>query len=241
MAIGRARKRFYETTGVQNQEGLHAIVLDGKLVRTPAGHLLAVTSPALAQAVAEEWQAQEAVIKPHSMPLTQLVNTAIDLVDKEREKVVDQVFSYADTDLLCYWAEEPTSLVERQQALWQPLLDWLRDGYGIAMQVTRGVLPCRQPAAVKAGLRQTVATASSLELAGLASLSAACGSVILALAVRDGRLDAAGAFAAAQLEETYQLEKWGEDGEATARRSLLRADIEAACRLLNLCRATRLH
>lgn len=241
MAIVRAKKRFYETADVQIQEGLHAIVLDGKPVRTPAGHPLAVASAALAQAVAEEWRAQEATIKPQSMPLTQLVNTALDLIEKEKERVIDQIFSYADTDLLCYWAEEPPLLVERQRALWQPLLDWLRDRYGIAMQVTRGILPCRQPEAVKAGLRQTVVAASDLELAGLASLSAACGSVIVALAVRDGRLDAAGAFDAAQLDETYQLEKWGADSEAVARRLLLRADIEAACRLLNLCRAACLH
>ncbi len=241
MAMNKAKKRFYETASVETQEGWHAIVLDGKAVRTPAGHLLAVSSPGLAQAVAEEWQAQEGVIKPTSMPLTQLVSTSIDLIEINKEKVIEQIVSYADTDLLCYWAEEPPALVERQRAIWQPVLDWFRDGYGIAMQVTQGVLPCRQSEAVKTGLRQAVGVASNVELAGLASLSAACGSAILALAVRDGQLDATGAFAAAQLEETYQLEKWGEDSEATVRRRLLRADIEAACRLLNLCRAPGLH
>ena len=241
MTMTGTKKRFYEAAGVQSQDGLHAVVLDGRPVRTPAGKPLAVPSRALAQAVADEWQAQDAVIKPHTMPLTQLVNTALDRFETHREAVIDQTAGYADTDLLCYWAEEPRTLVERQRAVWQPLLDWLQRMHGIELQVTRGVLPCRQSDAAKAAIRQIVASTSNLELAGLASLTAAGGSVILALAVREGVLDAAAAFDVAQLEETFELQKWGEDFEATARRRVLRVDIEAACRLLELCRASRLH
>lgn len=240
MALNQTKKRFYEKASVICQDGLFAIVLDGKTVRTPAGSLFAVSSARLAQAAAEEWQAQGQVIKPASMPLTQLINASIDLIDKNRERTIEQILAYADTDLLCYWAEEPPALVERQQTTWMPVLDWLGDKYGIAMQITRGVIPCRQPGEVKSRLLGAVCTSTHVELAGLASLSAACGSLVLAMAARDGWLDSGNVFVAAQLEETYQLEKWGEDSEAMARRRSLRTDIEAACHLLNLCRASDL-
>jgi len=236
------RKRFYEKAEAREQDdGLYAIVLDGRPVRTPGGRLLAVALPALAQAMAAEWQAQEATIKPATMPLTQLVNSALDLVETDKEKILGHLLSYGETDLLCYWAEEPLALVERQRAVWQPLLDWLSDEQGVALQVTRGVLPCRQPETTRSGLGRLIGGASNLELAALSSLTASAGSIVLALAVRGGRLDAAAAFDAAQLEETFQMEKWGEDSEAAARRASLRADIEAACHLLDLCRTSRLH
>ena len=236
------KKRFYEKAEAREQDdGLYAIALDGRPVRTPGGRLLAVAQPALAQAMAAEWQAQDASVKPATMPLTQLVNSALDLVETDKEKILDHILSYGETDLLCYWAEEPMALVERQQSVWQPLLDWLRDEHGIGLQVTRGVLPHRQPQTVRSRLGGLIAGASHLELAALSSLTASAGSIVLALAVHHGRLDAAAAFDAAQLEETFQMEKWGEDSEATARRAALRTDIEAACRLLDLCRTSRLH
>ena len=229
-------KLFYKQAGIASAADGHRVTLDGKPIRTPAKAEMVLPTAALAEAVAAEWQAQGEEIRPADMPLTQLAATAIDRVSKEREAVIEELVGYAETDLLCYHAEEPQDLVARQIATWQPLLDWATETFEAPFQVTAGIMPARQPEPALQGARRALETLSDLELTALASLTAACGSLILALAVRHGQISAEEAFSAAQLDETYQIEQWGEDEEARKRRALLLRDIEAATTFLSLCR-----
>jgi len=227
-------KRFYKTAEVVAETGRFAIALDGKPVRTPRGHALAVPSAALAEAVAAEWLAQGDTIRPTAMTLTSIANTAIDRIGPNRAAMEEQLLRFAETDMLCYRADQPIELAERQQATWQPVLDWAEARFGASLATTSSVLPIVQPADAQVALAEALAAYDEFRLAALSAAVGAMGSLILGLALAEARLTAEEAFALAQLEESYQNEKWGEDAEAVARRAALRAEIDAAALLFRL-------
>ncbi len=227
-------KRVYKKAEIRPAEGGWGVALDGRPLRTPAKKPLIVPSEGLAAAIAAEWNAQETEIKPTTMPLTRLAATAIDRTATQRDLVVQDTANYAGTDLICYRADQPAALAARQEATWQPLLDWATSRYDAALAVTTGILPKGQSAVALKAYKAAVAAQDDFRLTALQTLTAACGSLIIALAVLEGRLDPEAAFAASQLDETFQIEAWGEDAEAAARRRALADDIVSAARFLEL-------
>jgi chaperone required for assembly of F1-ATPase len=227
-------RRFYKIAAVEAVPGGFVIALDGKPLRTPQGRMLALPHATLAEAVADEWRAQGALIRPLSMPVTAIVNTAVDRVAADRASAIAQLMRYAETDLLCYRAEGPDELVERQAALWQPVLDWAASRFGATLAVTTGIAPTPQPDHALNALHRAVAGHDEWRLAALAAAVAATGSLLLGLALAEERLTPDQAFAAALLEELWQNERWGEDAEALARRAALRTDLDAAARLFRV-------
>jgi chaperone required for assembly of F1-ATPase len=227
-------KRVYTSVDTRPAGSGWGIALDGRPLRTPAKRDLIVPSEALAATIAAEWDAQESDIRPETMPLTRLAATAIDRTAEKRADIVAEIANYAVTDLLCYRAERPPALAARQEAVWQPLLDWAAGRYDAGLAVTAGIVPTAQsPASLKA-YAAAVAALDHFRLTALQAATAASGSLILALALHEKRLDAEAAFAASQLDETFQIEAWGEDAEAARRRRALAADIAAAARFLDL-------
>jgi chaperone required for assembly of F1-ATPase len=223
-------KRFYKKAGTVPVADGHGVTLDGRLVKTPAKRDLIVPSAALAAAVAEEWSSQQEEIRPATMRLNRLAGAAIDRTPTQREAIVRQVAGYAGTDLVCYRAARPPTLAARQHAVWQPLIDWAKARYAAPLVVTDGVIPTSQPAASLEAFAAAVAEYDEFALTALHAATAACGSLVIALALHEGRLDAAAAFAASQLDESFQIEAWGEDAEQAERRAALAADIAAAAR-----------
>jgi chaperone required for assembly of F1-ATPase len=230
-------RRFYESATVAVADGGFAVTLDSRPLRTPAGTVMVLPSERLARAVADEWQSQGDVVRVHAMPLTQLANTMIDRVHPARSAIVAEVTRYAASDLLCYWATGPRDLVERQRAIWQPLLDWASATFGARLAVTAGVIPVAQPGDAIAALGAAAAALDDAALVALAAVTAATGSLILALALASGRIDASGACRAAHLDEAWQNEGWGEDAEAVERRTTITAEIDAAARFMTLARS----
>ena len=230
-------KRFYQQTGIVPAAGGYGVALDGKPIKTPAKQPLVVPSAALAGAIAAEWEAQQGEIRPAQMPLTRLASTAIDRVAPQREAIVQQIADYAGTDLVCYRAVHPPELAIRQHAVWQPLADWAALRYDAPLEIVAGVIPKPQPQASLRAFAAAVAEQNDFALAALHLATGACGSLVIALALIEGRLDAAEAFATSQLDESFQIEAWGEDPEQAQRRAALAEDIAAAARFLALLRA----
>jgi chaperone required for assembly of F1-ATPase len=227
-------RRVYKEVVARRTDGGWGVALDGRPLRTPAKRELTVPSEHLATAIAAEWNAQNADIRPETMPLTRLAATALDHTAIARDKIIAEVANYAGTDLVCYRAEQPAALVARQEAVWQPLIDWAAGRYDAGLTVTAGVLPTAQSAASLKIFAAVVAALDDFRLTALQAATAACGSLIIALALFERRLDAGSAFAASQLDETFQIEAWGEDAEATKRRAALAEDIAAVARFLAL-------
>lgn len=229
-------KRFFKTASVGDAAGGYTVLLDGKPMRTPAKAPFVVRSKKLAEAIATEWQAQGETIKPAALPLTRLAGTAIDLVAQRREPIVAEIAKYAATDLVCYRAEAPSELAVRQHRAWQPHLDWAGTRYA-PLTVTAGIAPVTQAPEALTAYRDAVAAYDDMTLAALHLATTTLGSLVLALALIEGRIAADEAFAAAELDQSFQIERWGEDAAAMAHRTAVRDDIGVAARFAALHRA----
>ena len=222
-------KRFYKNVSLADE---NAILLDGRTLKTPRGAALNLPTRALAEVIAEEWRAQGDEIDPQSMPLTKLANTAIDGVTPRREEVIAEIVAFAKHDHLCYRTDTPAELVRRQSEAWDPLLDWAAQRYGAPLLTIKGVTSIPQPENSIAALREAVEAFDPFALAALHVAASICGSLVLALAIANGRLTAAEAFALSQIDEHFQAEKWGHDAEAGKRRQHLLTELTAAERFL---------
>ncbi len=241
MVLRRAAKRFYRIAAIAEMTGeaagMYSVTLDDRPVKTPGGIALTLSSEALARAIAEEWLAQEDTIRPHTMPLTQFAATALDRVGPQRQEVIDQLASYAASDLLCYRADQPQELIALQHERWQPLLDWAAEVWGARLNVTSGVLPIDQPSEAIDALKKAVEGLNDAEMTALATAVQVSGSLVVGLALVLGQIDDEAAFEVSQLDESYQIDRWGDDIEAVERRQRLREDIRAAAIFLSLTRA----
>lgn len=226
-------KRFYKTVLVTADLG---IALDGKPVRTPGKCPLILPNAVLAEAVADEWRAQAGDIDPHSMPLTGLANAAIERIAPDPRAFAASLASYGESELLCYRAEAPPSLVARQNAAWEPILQWACDRFGVRFTRVTGIMHRPQPVETLVRLGTAMAGFGAFELAALSPIVTISGSLVIALAVADGALADDAAFDAAHLDELWQAEQWGEDDFALDQRAAHRADFLAACRFLRLLR-----
>lgn len=227
-------RRFYQTVTLAQEGYEFAILLDGRPVRTPARRPLSFAARPLAEAVAEEWRAQDKVIDPASMPLTRLINSALDGVSREAGPVRAEIQRYASSDLLCYRAGEPEALVRRQGAAWDPVLGWARDQLGIHLVLAQGIVHVSQPTPAIARLGALLAPLPPLRLAAVHAITTLTGSALLALAVLKGRVPAEAAWEAAHVDEDWNIEQWGADAEAMDRRRQRWEEMLAAARLLEL-------
>ena len=232
-------KRVYKSVTSGPIDGGWGVALDGRPLRTPAKRELRVPTGPLADAIAAEWDAQDPNIRPQTMPLTRLAATAIDRTTHRRADIAAEVANYAATDLVCYRTDQPPALAARQEAVWQPLVDWAAGRYDAGLAVTAGIVPLAQSPASLKTFAAVVAALDEFRLTALQAATAASGSLVIALALYEGRLDAEMAFAASQLDETFQIEAWGEDAEAAKRRAALADDIAAAARFLDLLGGAR--
>ncbi len=233
-------RRFYKSVDVVSGEAGFGAVLDGRPIRTPAGRAFAVPTQALAREIAGEWAAvaEKGEIRPDRMPLTRLAMTGLDRAADQRAKVVADITAYGGSDLLCYRATEPVELVARQSAGWDPMLAWAEAELGAPLAVTLGVMPVEQEAESVQTLGRVIETCSDLQLSALFQLATGYGSLVLALAVLQGRITAEQGSDLAEIDAQWQVERWGEDAEAETRRRNLRRDMLAAGRFLDLLRPT---
>jgi chaperone required for assembly of F1-ATPase len=230
-------KRFYQQVTSGPVEGGFGVQLDGKPVKTPAHQALAVPSASLAAAMAEEWAAQGETIVPSSMPLMQFASTALDRMPLTRGQVQGYVAGFGASDMLCYRADSPVDLVGLQSVQWQPWLDWAARELDAPLAITAGVVPVTQEQDSLSALRRRIESYDDWALTALQSLAPCLGSLVLSLAVVEGKLAAAEAFDLSRLEERFQNERWGQDHEAKTRSDGLRQEVLAAARLLELVRA----
>lgn len=233
----RGAKRFYKTVAVAEGPGGFALQLDGKPVKTPAGHALRAPTRALAEAIAREWRGQGDTIDPETMRLTKALNTALDRVAAHRDAIVEDLAKYAVTDLICYRADSPMELARRQAAAWDPWLDWAAERFGARLVVTTGVAHVEQPQASLTRLRAAIAAYDDHRLVTLHTAVTITGSAVLGLAFVARALTADEAMRAALVDEDFQAELWGRDAEAEATRARRRAELEAADTLLVLLEA----
>jgi chaperone required for assembly of F1-ATPase len=230
-------KRFYKQVGIRESEAGFAIELDGKTVKTPARRPLAVPTEALAALVAAEWDRQVDVINPTIMPVTRLVNTALDGVADDREPVFQEIVRFANSDLLCYRASQPQKLVERQSQQWGAVIAWAAEDIGARFMPVEGVIHQDQPPeAISTFAARLRRYDSALELASLHTVTSLTGSALLALAFAEGHLSPDEVWSLAHLDEDWTNEQWGSDAEAEHRRGARLVEFRAATDIFSTVR-----
>lgn len=222
-----AHKRFYKEATAGPKDGGFAVLIDGRQLRTPGKSGFLLPTLALAEACAAEWQAQQEIVRPQTMPLTRLANVALDHTPLTRDRIVESIAGYAATDLVCHRADAPDSLVLRQARMWDPLVEWARTDLGAPLEVVTGVIAAQQPREAREAFERAANAHDDFALTGLAHAVGMAGSGVIGLAMAAGKLDAKGAFDAACLDDHWQLETWGEDHVARQRLDNLDAEFKA--------------
>lgn len=219
-------RRFYKDVTVAEADGGFAILLDARNVRTPKGARLVLPTRPLADQVAAEWAGQGEAIEVAGMHATRLANTALESIPQAREATAQSVAAYAGSDLVCYFAEQPASLVQRQEERWGPVLDRAEAELGLAFVRCAGIVHRSQPEPTLAGVKALALALDDFGLAGLAFGAALFGSSVLALGLQRGWLTGEQAFELSRLDEAWQEEKWGVDAEAAERAERLRGEAQ---------------
>ena len=225
------RQRFYAHAGVVEVPAGFVITLDDKPVRTPSGRALAAPNREIADGIVAEWDGQQETIDPLTMPLTRLANSVIDAVVDRVEAVIDDVAKYFGSDLLFYRAGHPEALVAREAAHWDPIVFWAADALGAHFILAEGIVHVRQPDSAIAAARAALPT-KAWSIAALHVVTTLTGSALLALALMRGVIDQDQAWAAAHVDEDWNIEQWGRDEEVAARRAARRVDFRAAAAVL---------
>ncbi|RUO98096.1 ATP12 family chaperone protein [Hyphomicrobium sp.] len=226
-------RRFYKEVSIGDSAPFH-VLLDGRQIKTPKKRALALPTKALAEAIAEEWRAQAEVINPAHMPLTRFANTAIDAVVETLDAVADDIAAYAGSDLICYRAEAPEKLVELQAEHWDPIVAWANETLNAHFRVGFGIVHVAQPGEAIASFAHALLPHEAMRLTAMHVLTTLTGSALIALAVDRQWLSPDVAWAAAHVDEDYQIAHWGEDFEAAARRRGRRTEFDAAVKFLAL-------
>ena len=228
---GPRRKRFYAGAGVAEAEDGFTVTLDGKPIKTPSGRRVIAPARSIAEAIAAEWNAQGDTIDPLTMPLTRFANSVIEGVVDKVEAVADDVAKYLGSDLLFYRAGHPEALVARAAAHWDPILFWAADALGAHFILAEGIVHARQPDSAIAAARAALPS-DAWSIAALHVMTTLTGSALLALALFHGVIDQDQAWAAAHVDEDWNIEKWGVDEEVAARRAARLVDFKAAANIL---------
>jgi chaperone required for assembly of F1-ATPase len=219
-------KKYYESVSCRKIDEGFAVFLDAAPARTALGLPVAAPTQALGEAIAQEWQAQGDVIRKETMPLTQLASMAVDL-SGHRGAMMADILAYGDTDLICYRAGDAPGLNEQQALKLDPVIGWVEERFGIALKITDGVMPVKQPPENRMKLMAAISDFDDWQLAALAAAVKALGSLVLALAFMEGHVNGETAFALSHLEEEYETNDWGKDEEKEKRLRHLKGEIEA--------------
>ena len=225
---GPLPKRFYKDAARIEKQGGFEIALDGRPVRTPLKRVLRLTDEVFADLVVSEWAGQGEFIDPATMPATRLANSAADTVTDSRAAVAAEIIAYAGSDLLCYRAANPSGLAARQAEIWDPILAAVEARIGARFVRAEGIVHVTQPAAVAERVADAVEGLSELQLAAVQLLTTLTGSAVLAIALAHNLIGSDAAWAAAHVDEDWQISLWGTDEEAEARRALRARDFRAA-------------
>ena len=230
-----AAKRSWKTVATECQDAQHVILLDGRLVKTPAKATLAVPTHAMAEAIAAEWNAQKEKIDPRTMPTTRSANAAIDKVTPQKAEVAALIAAYGEDDFLCYRAPAPQELIERQNQAWDPLLAWAAKALDAPLQTVEGVMHIEQPANSVINLTACVTAQTSFQLAALHDLVSMSGSLVIGLAAQAGAFEIDDLWTRSRLDELWQIEHWGQDDEADATAVIKCQSFLHAYRFYKLC------
>jgi chaperone required for assembly of F1-ATPase len=233
---GAPARRFYRSVAVTGAKAPFSIALDDRPLRTPLKRPLDLPTRSVAEVVALEWLSQSERIEPQKMPFTRLANTAVDRVADNYSRIIGDIVDFAGSDLVCYRADEPTDLIERQARNWQPVLDWARARLGGDFVVTEGIVHVEQPASALEAIQSYLAGKDAWALTALHNMTTLTGSALISAMACEAAILPSEAWLAAHIDEDWQIVLWGWDEEARLRRDHRRQEFDVCLRFYELSR-----
>tara|TARA_B100000676_G_C18088553_1_gene857311 strand:- start:5502 stop:6203 length:702 start_codon:yes stop_codon:yes gene_type:complete len=223
-------QRFYQNAKLGLIEDINnfGIFLDTKPLKTPQKKLFTIPCLKLAEMICEEWNSQDEIIIPSTMPLTRIGYTALDQIEPNRSLYEQQISRYLITDTLCYRVAHPIELAKIQDNTWSPLLTWVEKEFGIYLKETYGVVAIDQPMRSIKKVNDILMGLGIWELSGLLLSVRVSGSLVVGLGMYKNYLDADEAFKVSEVERTWQIKRWGEDSEIQEIRRKIKGDFLAA-------------
>ncbi len=228
-------KRFYKKVTIAETAGGYDIRLDDRVLKTPLKRNFTVPTRKMAQAIADEWDAQQTHVNPATMIVTRLANTAVDRVHGDETRIVSELADFAASDLVCYRAGSPDPLVRRQAAHWDPVLAWVKSALGVQFVCVKGIVHHAQPDTAIAAIADALSNETRFRLTAIHNMTTLTGSTLIAMMVGSDALPGEEAWAAAHVDEDWQSEQWGRDDEAEARRAERKQDFESTVKFLRMC------
>jgi chaperone required for assembly of F1-ATPase len=228
------QKVFWSDVAVAATDGGYQVLLDGRGLKTPAKATLVVPTQKFADEIAAEWQSLDDKVDPEKLALTKLANAAIDKVAVQSEPIRVMLAEYATTDLLCYRATSPKGLADKQQQIWQPLLEWFSENHNVRLAVGCGVMPIRQPTEVLGACSALLEKYSDFELAAVYDLITLSGSFVIGIATASEKITVSKAWAASRIDEEWQIDEWGKDEDASTLAKTRQEAFERAAFVLSL-------
>lgn len=228
-------KRFYKKVTVCKTADGYEIRLDDRVVKTPLKHNFSLPSREMAEAIADEWEAQQTHVNPATMIVTRLANTALDRVHGDEVRIVDELTDFAASDLVCYRAGSPEPLVQRQTLHWDPVLSWVKSALGVQFICVEGITHHAQPETALSAISEALSSENEFRLTAIHNMTTLTGSTLIAMMAAKGAMSGEDAWAAAHADEDWQIEQWGSDDEAEARRVVRKQDFDATVRFLQMC------
>ena len=229
-------KRFYEDISVLKQDKMYVVMLDGKTIKTPQKNLCLLSTRVMADAVAKEWEDQDKNIDPASMPMTKMINTAIDRVKVRRNEIITELVNFSCSDQICYRADNPQELVDLQNKIWNPLLRRLKKVHNIELKFTVGIVFQEQDPKQLMKIKKLIEGIEDFALMAFYGMVTVCGSITIGLNLFEGYISTDEAWKAGHLDENFQVSKWGNDQDADDRRANLKDELENSVRFHSLCK-----
>ena len=210
---------------VQGKKGKYLLNINNKSLKTPDGNIIELPSMKLAKILLKDYESSFKSKPLNIVRPIKITNTAIDKIKPNNIFYINEITDNLNNDMICYFANSPVELVDLQNKDWLPLINYMKSSYNIELIYTSKLFSINQKPDSLLKLKNILNEINIFKLSAIYTLSQITKSIIISLALVNNKISAKKAFENSNLEELYQISKWGKDEEAFDRLNAIKVDI----------------
>ena len=210
---------------VQGKKGKYLLNINNKSLKTPDGNIIELPSMKLAKILLKDYESSFKSKPLNIVRPIKITNTAIDKIKPNNIFYINEITDNLNNDMICYFANSPVELVDLQNKEWLPLINYMESSYNIELIYTSKLFSINQKPDSLLKLKNILNEINIFKLSAIYTLSQITKSIIISLALVNNKISAKKAFENSNLEELYQISKWGKDEEAFDRLNTIKVDI----------------
>ena len=210
---------------VKGKKGKYLLNINNKSLKTPDGNIIELPSMKLAKILLKDYESSFKSKPLNIVRPIKITNTAIDKIKPNNIFYINEITDNLNNDMICYFANSPVELVDLQNKEWLPLINYMESSYNIELIYTSKLFSINQKPDSLLKLKNILNEINIFKLSAIYTLSQITKSIIISLALVNNKISAKKAFENSNLEELYQISKWGKDEEAFDRLNAIKVDI----------------